>query len=374
MADGTSPLRLDLLAIETPALIVDLDALDRNIARMAREAADLGVRLRPHAKTHKCAGIARMQVQAGAVGITCQKLGEAEAMVAGGIEDVLVTNEIVAPAKLERLAALAHRAKVGFCVDALEPAKAASAVAVAAGVELGVLVEIDVGAGRCGTTPGADAAALARAVADLPGLRFDGLQAYHGGAQQIRDPEGRAGAIRQAAALVEETLAALSAEGLSAYTIGGAGTGSYPFESGLGPWNEIQPGSYIFMDASYAQNTPEAGYPAYEHSLFLLTTVMSRRDGGHAVLDAGHKATAIDSGMPRVVGIPGAEVTGLSDEHTVVALAEGELALGTPVLLMPGHCDPTVNLHDRLIGVRGLGTPQAEITTILSIDARGALL
>lgn len=370
VADDIAP-GIPLAAIDTPALIVDLDALGRNIARMAREAAAAGIRLRPHAKTHKCAEIARLQVAAGAVGVACQKLGEAEAMVAGGVGDVLITNEVVAPVKLARLAALATRAQIGVCVDALDPARALSAEATAAGVEIDVLVEIDVGQGRCGAQPGAEAAALAAEVAALPGLRFDGLQAYHGAAQHFRTPADRAVAIARAGALTRETLEALATRGLDARIVGGAGTGSYPLEAASGVWNEIQPGSYVFMDADYARNTPDRDHPPFEHALFVLASVMSRRKGGHAVLDAGHKAAAIDSGPPVPHGLPGAEVTQMSDEHTV--LKGADLALGQTVLLIPGHIDPTVNLHDRMIGIAGLGTPEARVDRILTVDARGAM-
>ncbi|MEL6197441.1 MAG: DSD1 family PLP-dependent enzyme [Pseudomonadota bacterium] len=360
-----------LAEIDTPSLVIDLDAMDRNIARMAREAAAAGIRLRPHAKTHKCAEIARRQVEAGAVGVACQTLGEAEAMVAGGIADVLITNQIVAPRKLARVAALAGRARLGICVDAAGPARALSAVASAAGTEIGVLVEIDVGQGRCGIAPGADAAGLAAEVASLAGLRLEGLQAYHGAAQHFRTPADRAVAIARAGALTSQTVDALAAAGLQVGVVGGAGTGSYPLEATSGIWTEIQPGSYLFMDADYARNTADDRHPPFEHALFVLAEVISRRPGGHAVLDAGHKASAIDSGVPVPHGLADAEITQMSDEHAV--LSGADLSLGERLLLVPGHIDPTVNLHDRMVGVRGLGTAAAQVERVFTVDARGAM-
>ncbi|MEM6679083.1 MAG: DSD1 family PLP-dependent enzyme [Pseudomonadota bacterium] len=353
-------------AVDTPALLVELGALERNIARMAREAAAAGVRLRPHAKTHKCAAIARLQVAAGAVGVSVQKVGEAEALVAGGIEDVLVTNQVVAPSKLARLAALAGRARVGLCVDAVAPAEAASQAAVKAGAKLGVLVEIDVGQGRCGTAPGDEAAALATHIAGLPGLRFDGLQAYHGSAQHFRTPAERQSAIEQAAQATRTTVAAIDAQGLPCPIIGGAGTGTYPIEAASGLWTEIQPGSYVFMDADYAANDTEA---PYEHALFVLAGIMSRRPG-HGVVDAGLKALSGESGLPLLAGVPGGRLTGLSDEHATLALPDPGPLLGDAVRIIPAHCDPTVNLHDWIVAFRE--RPEgAVVEAVWPVDARG---
>ncbi|MEM6358052.1 MAG: DSD1 family PLP-dependent enzyme [Pseudomonadota bacterium] len=355
-------------AVDTPALAVEMGALERNIARMAREAAAAGVRLRPHAKTHKCSAIALLQVAAGAVGLCCQKVGEAEVLVAAGIEDVLVTNEVVRPSKLARLAALAGRAHVGLCVDAAAPARAASEAAVAAGTTLGVLVEIDVGQGRCGAAPGAEAVALAAEVTRLPGLRLDGLQAYHGTAQHFRTAQERNDAIARAGERARETAEAFAAAGLPCPVIGGAGTGTYPIEATTGLWNEIQPGSYVFMDADYAANETEA---PYEHALFVLAGIMSRREG-HGVVDAGLKALSGESGLPLLWGVEGGRLTGLSDEHATLALPEGRPGLGDTVRLVPSHCDPTVNLHDWIVAFRD--RPEgAVIEQVWPVNARGAV-
>jgi D-serine deaminase-like pyridoxal phosphate-dependent protein len=362
--------------IDTPALIVDLDALERNLRAMAETLAPTGIRLRPHAKTHKSPVIARRQLALGAVGVCCQKVSEAEVLVDGGVDDVLVTNEVVGARKLERLAALARRARIGVCVDDARNARDISAAAVRFGAEIEVMVEIDVGAGRCGVAPGEPAVKLAEAVAALPGLSFGGLQAYHGAAQHLRRAEEREAAISRAAGLTRETMELLGKAGLACRTVGGAGTGTYLLEAGSGVWNELQCGSYVFMDADYARNLDAEGKPFadFEQALFVLATVMSRPAEGRAVLDAGLKALAFDSGPPVVHGRAGVSYEGASDEHGKLGFAAGKAALrpGERVLLIPGHCDPTVNLHDWYVAVRGLHWEGAFVEAVWPVAARGA--
>jgi 3-hydroxy-D-aspartate aldolase len=357
-------------AIETPALIVDLDALERNIARMAAFGRQSRMRIRPHAKTHRCPAIAVKQVAAGAVGMCAQTVGEAEALVEGGIADVLVTNQVLAPGKLARLARLAERAKVALICDSTEGVAAASRAAAEHGVELGALVEIDVGMGRCGVLPGAPARELAQRIADAPNLAFRGLQAYHGRAQHLPRHADRQGAIREAAEAVGETLGALDRAGLSAEIVGGAGTGTFRLEAAAGLWTELQPGSYVFMDREYAEIEGAAGQPEpdFEHSLFVLAGVISRSET-RAVADAGLKSLSGEKGPPLLQDLAGAAVIGLSDEHSVIAPAPGsaQLRLGERVRLIPGHCDPTVNLHDWILGIRG-----ERVEEIWPVAARGA--
>jgi len=363
--------------IDTPALVVDLDAFERNLTRMAEAVKAAEVRLRPHAKTHKSPEIALHQIALGAVGVCCQKVSEAEILVDGGVGDVLVSNQVAGMRKLDRLAALAGRAKVAVCVDDAGNAREVSAAAQRAGTEIGVLVEIDVGAGRCGVATPAQAVALAREVSGLPGLRFEGLQAYQGRAQHLRKPEERRAAIAHAEAVVRETLGGLKVEGLECNTIGGAGTGTFPLEAASGVWNELQAGSYIFMDAHYARNRGADGGPfsEFEHALFVLATVMSHPAQDRALLDAGLKALAFDSGMPEVWGRAGISYQGASDEHGKLALdgSNAPLGIGDRLLLVPGHCDPTVNLHDWYVGVRGLGTDAAQVAQVWPVAARGAM-
>ncbi len=358
--------------VDTPALIVDLDAFEENLTRMADACEAMQVRHRAHSKTHKCPEIARRQVAAGAVGVCCQKVGEAEVMVDGGIQDVLVTNQIVGASKLARLAELATRAKIGVCVDDAANVAALSEAAAAAGATVDVLVEIDVGAGRCGITPGAPARDLAQRVANAKNLNFRGLQAYHGSAQHIRDAASRKAAIDGAVQSVEVTLELLAKEGLDAADITGAGTGSFLYEGTSGLYNEVQCGSYIFMDADYAQNKMEDGraFDGFRHSLFALVTAMSAAMPGRVTVDAGHKALGNDQGMPWVADIPGAVYQRPSDEHGTILL-EGTgrtVALGEKLRLIPGHCDPTVNLHDWLVVVQG-----GKVVDLWEIAARGAM-
>ncbi len=357
-----------LEGVATPALCVDLDALERNIARMA--AATTGIRLRPHAKSHKCPAIAQIQIAHGAVGICCQKTDEAAAFVAAGIRDVLVTNEIVARPKLARLAALAREATLGVLVDHPLAVAPLAQAAVEAGVTLEVYVEIDVGARRCGAAPGAAAAALAQAVADTPGLRLRGVHAYQGGAQHLRTPAERSAAIAAAARDVQATRVALAARGLPCDIVTGAGTGTWPLEQASGEWNELQPGSYMFMDADYARNAASPGDQRFEQSLFVLAAVMSVPSPGRAIVDAGLKAFSFDSGLPLVHAAPGRAYVKASDEHGELSIDPSVAAprLDERVWLVPGHCDPTVNLYDWLVAYRG-----DRVVAVWPVAARGAL-
>jgi 3-hydroxy-D-aspartate aldolase len=357
--------------IETPALVVDLDAFERNLNKMAAYAAERGVRLRPHAKTHKCPTVAHKQIAAGAVGQCCQKVGEAEALVRGGVRDVLVSNEVVGTQKLRRLAALAHEATVALCFDSTEQVTAASHAATEAGVELGALVEIDVGMQRCGVATPEAARELARRIAEAPGLAFRGLQAYHGTAQHLATWEERRAAIERAAGIVRATVDALRGDGLDCALISGAGTGTFRQEGESGLWNELQVGSYLFMDTEYARIGGAGGgrYDEFEHSLFVLATVMSTPTTDRAIVDAGLKSYSAEKGFPWVHGRPGLEVTGVSDEHGKIRVGPDAppLRLGDRVMLIPGHCDPTINLHDWYVGVRN-----GRVEALWPITARGA--
>jgi D-serine deaminase-like pyridoxal phosphate-dependent protein len=373
-------------AIDTPALVLDLDAFERNLDRMSAALADRGLRLRPHAKSHKCPEIARRQVARGAVGICCQKVSEAAAFASAGIEDVLITNEIVGPVKLRRLAELAARVRVGVLVDDVEQVAALAEVAHRQSVSLDVYVEVDVGGGRCGVTPGDAAARLALEIDGRAALRFAGLHCYQGSAQHLRSPEERRAAISAAAVATRRSRDAIEGAGLEVRRITGAGTGSFVLERDSGLWDEIQAGSYIFMDRDYADNVRGPDDITFEHALFVLTAVMSRPTPTRAVVDAGLKASSVDSGLPTVWQQPGLRFRGASDEHGVIEIADLEgtaegasrpprLALADRLLLVPGHCDPTVNLYDEMMCVRGLADPAtARVEAIWPISARGALV
>jgi 3-hydroxy-D-aspartate aldolase len=363
--------------VDTPALIIDLDSYEGNLRRMADAAKMAGVRLRPHGKTHKSPIIGRHQIEGGAVGLCCQKVAEAEIFVAAGIDDVLVSNEVVGAGKLDRLARLARTARIGVCADNIENIREIAAAAERADAKLSVLVEIDIGGRRCGVPPGEPALRLATAIAQSNALQFGGLQAYHGAAQHIRAYAERADAIARATARTHETVASLERAGLRCATIGGAGTGTFEFESASGVFNEIQPGSYIFMDADYVRNRNAAGgaFDTFAPALFVYTTVMSRPGNEYAVADAGHKAAAVDSGMSVPFNRPGLEYQRPSDEHGVLVCgSNGRLPeLGEKVLLVPGHCDPTVNLHDWYVAVRGIAGGMPRVEAVWPIAARGAL-
>lgn len=391
---STLPTRLaDLIGkpvndIDTPALVIDMDAMKRNLVRMAEFAKKHNIRWRPHAKLHKSATLAKMQVRAGAVGVCVQKTSEAEIMVAGGVTDVYISNEVIAPAKLARVATLAQKlaaqgGRLAIAVDSTEGVirlaqamtEARSATGVATVID--VFVEIDVGQGRCGVEPGAAAVTLVLEIRKHPALRFAGLQAYHGKAQHMRSAQERREAIAKAVEAVVLTRKLVEAQGITVDLVTGAGTGSLMLEAASGVYGELQAGSFMFMDADYAKNERDAAQPQFEHALFIKTQVISTH-GGHAVCDAGHKSHAIDSGLPLVHAFDTEselEYFNGGDEHGILRPA-GESTrlpgLGRMLWLIPGHCDPTVNLHDVMIGVTG-GLRSGTVQRIFRVDARGAL-
>lgn len=374
--------RVDL--IDTPALVVDLDAMDRNIQRMADFARKHQVRWRPHAKMHKSAELALLLQQAGAQGVCVQKVSEAEALAAGGVRDITITNEVIAMPKLHRAArlatALASRGgRLGVAVDSAEGIERLAEAMAQSGSDAGmdVLVEIDVGQGRCGVPPGEAAVALALAVARHPRLRFAGLQAYHGRAQHFASAAERREAIARTVQLAAHTRDLIEAAGLPVPLVTGSGTGTLVNEAASGVYGELQAGSFLFMDADYARNERDPAQPAFEHALYVKTQVVSARDT-HAVCDAGHKSHAIDSGLPTVALLPADRTLRYAnggDEHGLLYADAPDAclpSLGHMLWLIPGHCDPTVNLYDFLIGVRG-GLMDGVVERIIRVDARGAL-
>ncbi len=359
-----------LAAVETPALVLDLDVFEHNLDLMANVVRGSGLALRPHAKAHKSPDIAKAQLARGAVGICCQKVDEAAVFVAAGIADVLVTNEIVAPAKIARLARLAQTATVGVLVDDVRVVADLSAAAVQAGGTLHAYVEIDVGSHRCGVAPGEPALALARAIVGSRGLRFRGLHAYHGAAQHLRAPQERRAAIGEASRLAGRTRVLIEAAGIPCPVITGAGTGTWQCERDSHVYTELQPGSYVFMDADYGRNALAPDEHAFEQSLYVLATVMSTPTLERAVVDAGLKALAFDSGPPLVHVARGLTYVKGSDEHGVLDVdpAQAQPQLGERVWLIPGHCDPTVNLYDWIVGMRG-----ERVECVWPVAARGAV-
>ncbi len=371
-------------AIDTPALVVDLDAVNRNLQRMTEFAAKHRVRLRPHAKMHKSVEFARMQLQAGAVGLCTQTVAEAEALAAGGINDLFISNEVVSVAKLRRVAALAHQLKLrggqlAIAVDSVEGIERLAQAMQLTRAVIDVFVEVDVGQGRCGVPPGRRTVELVRRlVGRSASLRYAGLQAYHGSAQHLRGVAERQGAIGRAADWLRDTRELLQAAELAPSLITGGGTGTFGNEAASGLWGELQPGSFMFMDADYLRNERDAAQPPFEPALFVRSQVISVA-ARHAVCDAGLKAYAVDSGLPMVQALPGQPplaAEGGGDEHTILRpLGEGQdlpalPALGDVVWLIPGHCDPTVSLHACLVAVRG-GLVEGRVEAVVPVQARG---
>lgn len=351
--------------VDTPALVIDLDMMEANMDRMADFCRTAGVKLRPHAKTHKSPVIAGWQAERGAVGQCVQKTAEAEVLAWSGVSDILVSNEVVAKRKLQRLAALQSMAKVSVCADDTGTVDLIEKVAEAAGRRITVLVEIDVMGARCGVQPGAEAAALASRIGGSRHLIFGGLQSYHGAAQHLRSEEERQQAIADAVAKTVASIEAIKAKSLTCAIVGGAGTGTFQYEAASGVYTEMQAGSYIFMDADYARNVPA---PEFGQSLFVLSTVMSAARDGLAVADCGHKGVAVDSGLPLVHGRDDIDYVGASDEHGTLAVRGTSLKVGEMLRLVPGHCDPTIDRYDWYVGMRG-----QRVECVFPVAARGMM-
>jgi 3-hydroxy-D-aspartate aldolase len=358
--------------IQTPCLILDLDALERNIKKMGDYARAHGMRHRVHGKMHKSVDVAKLQESlGGAVGVCCQKVSEAEVFARGGIKDVLVSNQVRHPAKIDRLARIPKLgARAICCVDDIANIADLSAAAVKHGTQIECLVEIDCGAGRCGVTTTPAVVEIAKAIDAAPGLKFAGLQAYQGAMQHMDSYEDRKAKIALAVAQVKDAVDTLKAEGLECDIVGGGGTGSYYFESTSGVYNELQCGSYAFMDADYGRILDKDGkridQGEWENALFILTSVMSHAKADKAIVDAGLKAQSVDSGLPVIFGRDDVKYVKCSDEHGVVADPEGVLKVNDKLRLVPGHCDPTCNVHDWYVGVRG-----GKVETLWPVSARG---
>lgn len=356
-------------AVDTPSLILMLDAFERNLDRLMQ--ASQGLRVRPHAKSHKCPDVAKRQMAKGAVGICCQKLSEAACFAQAGIKDILITNQIVGSSKLKHLRALAEQVNLGVLVD--HPAQIAALAEHLSGAAraLDVYIEVEVGGQRCGATLEA-VVPMAQAIvaASGQGLRFAGLHCYHGRAQHFRQATERAQAIGYATDVVRQAVERLKQVGIDVPCVTGAGTGTFWHERDSGIYNEIQAGSFAFMDRDYGQNIAAASDVVFENALFIKTSVMSTPRDGVAIVDAGLKASSVDAGMPATFNQPGWHYVKASDEHGVIELTPGtKAALGQSVLLVPGHCDPTMNLYDEIICIK-----DNHVHAIWPISARGALL
>ncbi|WP_411353146.1 3-hydroxy-D-aspartate aldolase BhcC (plasmid) [Leisingera aquaemixtae] len=363
---------MDEADIQTPALVLDLDALERNIKKMGDYAKAHGMRHRVHGKMHKSVDVAKLQEElGGAVGVCCQKVSEAEVFARGGIKDILVSNQVRDLQKIDRLARLPKLgARTIVCVDDVDNVADLSAAAQKHGTELEVFVEIDCGAGRCGVTTTEAVVEIAKAVNAAENLKFSGIQAYQGAMQHMDSYEDRKAKLDIAIAQVADAVEGLKAEGIACELVSGGGTGSYYFESNSGVYNELQCGSYAFMDADYGRILDKDGnridQGEWENAFFLLTQVMSHAKADKAIVDAGLKAQSVDSGLPFIFGRDDVEYIKCSDEHGVVSDPDGALKVGDKLRLVPGHCDPTANVHDWYVGVRN-----GKVETVWPVSARG---
>ena len=363
---------MDEADVQTPCLILDLDALERNIKKMGRLTKKMGVNHRAHGKMHKSVDVALLQENlGGSCGTCCQKVSEAESFARGGIKNILISNQISDPAKINRLARIPNfGTRVICCVDDLSNVDALSAAAIKQNNQIECLVEVDCGGNRCGVKTATEVVALAKKIDAAPGLKFTGVQAYQGEVQHLRDYNDRKSKIEAVVTQVNEVVATLKAEMLNCEIISGGGTGSFYFEGSSGVFNELQCGSYAFMDADYGRVLDENGkrfdQSEWENALFILTSIMSHVKADKAICDAGLKSHTMDSGLPVVFGDTDFVYTNPSDEHGEISDPKGKLKLNDKLKLIPGHCDPTCNLHDWYVGVRN-----GKVESLWPITARG---
>lgn len=340
---------LFLPELDTPALVIDLDVLDRNIRAMQAFFSAKPARLRPHFKTHKCPPIAHKQLAAGATGITCATVGEAEVLVQAGVKDILIANEVVGETKISRLMGLIRHAALTVAVDDPANVRDLSAAAVAVRGKLGVLVEVDIGMGRCGVRPGRPAVDLARLVQKSKNLDFRGLQGYEGHLVSKEPGPSKDALVRDALSHLRATKRALESAGIPCREVSGGGTGTYKVTGAHPVMTEIQAGSYATMDATYARITPE-----FATALFCIVGIVSRPKKGVAIGNAGLKSLTTEFGMPQVADAPGAVVERLAEEHTIIKLrgASEKLRPGDRILVVPSHGCTTFNLYTCVYGIR----------------------
>jgi 3-hydroxy-D-aspartate aldolase len=359
-------------SLNTPALVLDLEMLDRNIAAMAAFAGQHDIKLRPHSKTHKSLHVARRQMAAGAVGICCAKLGEAEALGNGGIENLLLTSPVVTPQAITRLIALNEAiAELMVVVDHPENVEALSAAAESGGKPLTVVVDIDPGMHRTGVASPAGVVAFAQAVSRSRSLRYAGVQFYYGTLQHIASYADRRAAVEERSDYLKHILGQLKNAGLSPPIVTGAGTGTHHIDASLGVLTELQVGSYVFMDRQYhCCDLHGLQRPVFEQALQIDARVVSANTPGMATIDAGLKAMATEAGPPWVLkGAPeGSTTRFMGDEHSMIVAPEGNDAPGHGALvtLAPPHCDPTVNLYESYHVVKG-----DTLVDIWPVTARG---
>jgi D-serine deaminase-like pyridoxal phosphate-dependent protein len=358
-----------LEALDTPSMIVDIALMEENIVRLMQRFRERQVHVRPHLKTVKSPELARLLLRAGAIGGCVAKVSEAEVMAQGGIEDLLITTEVVGKPKLLRLVDLVRQyPKVKVVVDSLAGAQALDQAMSAAQVEVNVLIDLNVGQNRCGVLPGEEALMLAQQLSKMPHLRLVGVQGYEGHLQHIHDPEERERRCQQAMQALTETAAQLRAKGFPIEIVTTGGTGTAEICANCAGITEVQPGSFVFMDTDYRN----ALGPAYANALTILSTVISKPTPTRAVVDAGLKSLSIESGMPEPKGLAGIAYQPGGDEHGILTWsmsAESTLTpleIGDRIEFIPSHIDTTINLHDTYYAHRN-----GRLEAIWPVTARG---
>lgn len=354
-----------LTQLETPVLVADADIIQQNMDKMNEALEGKILKLRPHYKSHKCAAIAHKQMEMGAVGITCAKLSEAEDLVDSGIEDVLIANQIVDPEKLVKAAALAKKCRLTVCVDDADNAKALSQAAAAAGSTIHVYIEYEIGMNRCGVVEPEKYLELAKLVVALPGIEYEGIQAYAGHISHMITEDERVPMTADNAEKLRALIALLEENGINVNAVSGGSTGTSVIKAQQGLYTELQAGSYFFMDSTYGKlaNIP------FKQSLFLMATVCSKREGLN-ILDAGVKSLGVEQDDPWIIKLDGTPVecekTGVNEEHLKIWNPVTDLEIGEKVLIIPGHCCSTVNLHDNIYLYR-----DGKVVDRLAVSARG---
>ena len=360
-----STLGIPIEDIDTPALVIDLDLMDGNIARMAEFFSEQKAVLRPHTKTHKTPVLAHKQIAAGAQGVTCAKLGEAEVMAASGIRNILVANQVVGPLKINRLVALARHSDVIVAADYADNVREISEAAMATGSKVGMVVEVDVGMARCGVPPGEPALKLARVIDQSPGVVFRGVMGYEGHIIGEPDDETRYAECRKSMTMLTETADYIRESGLSVEIVSGGGTGTYKVTGSFSGITEVQAGSYILMDATYRKRIPE-----FDCALTIYASIISRPGDELAVADAGLKTMTNDMGLQSVRDVEGASLIRQSEEQAKIQLPAASCPLrpGDKIHIIPSHVCTTINLHDRMYGVRN-----GALEAIWEVGARGRI-
>jgi D-serine deaminase-like pyridoxal phosphate-dependent protein len=351
--------------LDTPALLIDLDKMEANIQTMAAYFTTVGTMLRPHMKTHKTPIITHKQIAAGAIGVTCAKLGEAEAAIHAGIRDVLIANQIVGAQKIARLINLARHSEIMVAVDSPQNVQAISEAASAKGANVRMLVEVNIGMDRCGVEPGKPALELANLIRQSPNVSFEGLMGYEGHTVANPNRSERDAAARQAMQLLVDAKHYLEKHDVAVSIMSGGGTGTFNITGSITEMTEVQAGSYVLMDSTY-RNVQGVG-EHFDCALSVLATVVSRPAPNRIIVDTGLKVLAKEFGIPQPVGVTGVEMTGLSEEHGKMVSDENvSLNPGDKLEILPTHCCTTVNLHDRYYGIRN-----GIVESVWEIAARG---